>query len=210
MIRSLHTSRLKTSQMVEENIKEQIKELVGVFYQPPFKVFYINSLDGAEFIKPIGVFVSLGITTSLGLLENIKNIILSTGDYDARLVKISSVKKDINGQYLNTIEGENIDFQFDVSSVPPLCMDETGSKELLRELKSKLTPESDLSLLREYTPKVQKLSELIDKLDRDSSWDLHMIIPTTSGYKIFHKKVNYIQKDEKEYRIGIYVTRKEK
>lgn len=191
------------------DIKEQIRDLVGVFYQPPFKVFYVNSVDGEDFIKPIGVFVSLGITTSLSLLDNIKNIISATGDYDTRLIEISSVKKDDNGQYLNTIESENIDFQFDVPNIPDICMDMEKSKETLKELRSKLTPESDIETLREYTPRVQKLSELIDKLDRDSGWDLHMILPTTSGYKIFHKKINYIQKDGKEYRIGIYVTGKE-
>ena len=39
--------------------KDKIHNLVGVFYQPTFKTFFINSVDGETFIKPIGIFVSL-------------------------------------------------------------------------------------------------------------------------------------------------------
>ena len=81
--------------------RDKVHSLVEVFYQPSFKTFYVNSVDGETFVKPVGVFVSLGITTSLKVLEDIKNIISGSEGYSATLAEIKS--KKVAGQFLNTV-----------------------------------------------------------------------------------------------------------
>lgn len=192
--------------------KETIHELVEVFYQPPFKTFYINSSDGETFIKPLGVFVSLGITTSLRVLQDIRDVLSKSSGLSARLAEIKSQK--IAGQFLNYIvpKKESDIVQYNMTEFPDLCMDEDTAKDLLKRMKEKMisSEKSDVISLYDYCPKISKLSELIDKLNSNPvGWRDHMIQETPEGeYRIFHKKVNYQRSeiDGSEYRIGIYVT----
>lgn len=192
--------------------KETIHELVEVFYQPPFKTFYINSSDGETFIKPLGVFVSLGITTSLRVLQDIRDVLSKSSGLSARLAEIKSQK--IAGQFLNYIvpKKESDIVQYNMAEFPDLCMDEDTAKNLLKRMKEKMisSEKSDVISLYDYCPKISKLSELIDKLNSNPvGWRDHMIQETPEGeYRIFHKKVNYQRSeiDGSEYRIGIYVT----
>lgn len=192
--------------------KETIHELVEVFYQPPFKTFYINSSDGETFIKPLGVFVSLGITTSLRVLQDIRDVLSKSSGLSARLAEIKSQK--IAGQFLNYIvpKKESDIVQYNMAEFPDLCMDEDTAKDLLKRMKEKMisSEKSDVISLYDYCPKISKLSELIDKLNSNPvGWRDHMIQETPEGeYRIFHKKVNYRRSeiDGSEYRIGIYVT----
>ncbi len=80
--------------------REKIHELVKLFYQQTYKTFYVNSLDGKEFTQPQGVFVSLGMTTSMKTLDYIKNL-LANSRYNARIAEIKSIK--IDDQFLNTL-----------------------------------------------------------------------------------------------------------
>ena len=192
--------------------KETIHELVEVFYQPPFKTFYINSSDGETFIKPLGVFVSLGITTSLRVLQDIRDVLSKSSGLSARLAEIKSQK--IAVQFLNYIvpKKESDIVQYNMAEFPDLCMDEDTAKDLLKRMKEKMisSEKSDIVSLYDYCPKISKLSELIDKLNSNPiGWRDHMIQETPEGeYRIFHKKVNYQRSeiDGSEYRIGIYVT----
>lgn len=186
--------------------REKIHELVEVFYQPTFKTFYVNSTDGDTFIKPIGVFVSLGITTSLKAIENMGETI-SGYDYNTRIVEISSRK--VNGQFLNTIVSENPS-QYIIDNLDETMGKEKADEELCR-LKALMKPEESIEIIQHYAPKIQKLQELIDELDKNpQGWENHVIKLEDDGdYKIFHKKVNYRKKDDVEYRIGIFVSEKD-
>lgn len=172
--------------------KETIHELVEVFYQPPFKTFYINSSDGETFIKPLGVFVSLGITTSLRVLQDIRDVLSKSSGLSARLAEIKSQK--IAGQFLNYIvpKKESDIVQYNMAEFPDLCMDEDTAKDLLKRMKEKMisSEKSDVISLYDYCPKISKLSELIDKLNSNPvGWRDHMIQETPEGeYRIFHKK----------------------
>ena len=184
--------------------KDKIQNLVSVFYRNTFKIFYINSCDGENFVKPFGVFVSLGITTSMKTLNDIKDIIRSNG-YDACLAEISS-KKD-SGQYLNTlITVENIK-QYDSE----ICddgnyMDREMANNRLLELRSQITSEQDLQLLKELVPKISYLEDIISKLNNNYGWDSHLIKESGDSYQLYHKLVNYKKDNDVEYRIGIYVS----
>lgn len=185
--------------------REKIHELVEVFYQPTFKTFYVNSIDGETFIKPIGVFVSLGITTSLKVIESIKDVI-SGYDYNTMIVELSS--KKVNGQFLNTVVSDNPS-QYKIDDSEDTLGRDQAIEELCK-LKAYMKPTEDLDVIQYYAPKIQKLQGLIDELDNNpQGWEDHVINIENDEYKIFHKTVNYM-KDENdvEYRIGIFVSEK--
>ena len=187
--------------------REKIHDLVEVFYQPTFKTFYINSTNGTTFIKPIGVFVSLGITTSMKVLEDIKSIINSTEEYEATIVEISS--KRVAGQFLNTIINREDPKQYRLTDFSDDIMDEKKSKEKLEEMKNLMSPEQDLEVLRTYAPRISRLQDLIDKLTTTNGWDAHLIQEKDDGeYRIYHQYVNYRKDGDIEYRVGIYVKEK--
>lgn len=187
--------------------REKIHDLVEVFYQPTFKTFYINSTNGTTFIKPIGVFVSLGITTSMKVLEDIKSIINSTEEYEATIVEISS--KRVAGQFLNTIINRVDPKQYRLTDFSDDIMDEKKSKEKLEEMKNLMSPEQDLEVLRTYAPRISRLQDLIDKLTTTNGWDAHLIQEKDDGeYRIYHQYVNYRKDGDIEYRVGIYVKEK--
>lgn len=187
--------------------REKIHDLVEVFYQPTFKTFYINSTNGTTFIKPVGVFVSLGITTSMKVLEDIKSIINNTEEYEATIVEISS--KRVAGQFLNTIINREDPKQYRLTDFSDDIMDEKKSKEKLEEMKNLMSPEQDLEVLRTYAPRISRLQDLIDKLTTTNGWDAHLIQEKDDGeYRIYHQYVNYRKDGDIEYRVGIYVKEK--
>ena len=188
--------------------REKIQELVGVFYQPTFKTFYVNSVDGNNFVRPIGVFVSLGITTSMKVLEDIKKVIQGDENLDACIAEISS--KKIADRYLNTITNLTNPRQYKLDETDENVLNEEQAREELSELKSSMTVEKDLETLQKNAPKISKLQDLITKLTDSQGWDSHLIQKDEDDYKVFHKFINYWKDDTNdiEYRIGIYVSEK--
>lgn len=201
--------------------KDDIRRLVKVFYQNPFKTFYINSTDGETFIKPVGVFVSLGITTSLGTLENIKDIIENSEYYSARLVEIGS--KKVSGQFLNYITSEDPK-QIHINTIQEglqllktlktegvsQIMDQTASIIELEKMKDRLHPDQDIKTIQDYAPKITSLETLINQINDDPlGWDGYWILKRQDGtFKLFHRYINYGNMGDIEYRIGIFVTPK--
>lgn len=197
--------------------KDDIKRIVEVFYQPPFKTFYINSTDGETFTKPLGVFVSLGITTSLKVMKNIQDILNNTSQYSAQIVEISSRK--VMGQFLNTVTNPEPS-QMQIPDIPTakrmsksqeeeFILDQFGSLKELETLRDFMYPDQDIKILQEYAPKIGTLEGLIDKLNKENGWEEHWISKKSSGeYKLFHRYINYSNMGDIEYRIGIYVTQK--
>lgn len=185
--------------------RDKVHSLVEVFYQPSFKTFYVNSVDGETFVKPVGVFVSLGITTSLKVLEDIKNIISGSEGYSATLAEIKS--KKVSGQFLNTVTCTTGPKQYKITNLSEDIMGEEESKAELERMKNLMNPSQDLDILKEYAPKISRLQDLIDKLTSTHGWDAHLIQKKDSGdYRIFHQYINYKKEGELEYRVGIFVT----
>lgn len=185
--------------------RDKVHSLVEVFYQPSFKTFYVNSVDGETFVKPIGVFVSLGITTSLKVLEDIKNIISGSEGFNAVLAEIKS--KKVAGQFLNTVTCTSDPKQYKITELSDDIMNEEESKAELEKMKNLMNPSQDLEVLKEYAPKISRLQDLIDKLTSTHGWDAHLIQREQSGdYRIFHQYINYKREGELEYRVGIFVT----
>jgi len=189
--------------------KKKIHELVGVFYRPTYKTFYVNSVDGESFIKPTGVFVSLGITTSMKVIEDIRNTIEENTGYCAMIAEISS--KKIGSQFINTITNIDNPQQYRLESFGENVLDEAAARAELEGMMELMNPQQDLSVLNEYAPKVSRLQDLINKLTDSNGWDSHAIqrIDESEGsYGVFHKLVNYRVDGDVEYRLGIYVREK--
>lgn len=191
--------------------REKIHELVSVFYRPTFKTFYINSQDGESICKPTGVFVSLGITTSMGVLKTIRDIIGSNKEYEAKLVEIGSRKFNDN-TFVNNVVSENPEQYFLKDADGVTLFNREEALEELGKLKEQMNPDTDLEILKERAPKVSRLKYLIDKLDETEGWKAHKIQKEDgemSGYRIYHMYVNYEKRDNVEYRIGIFVNEKQ-
>lgn len=191
--------------------KENIKRLVGIFYRPTYKTFYINSVDGQKILRePIGVFVSLGITTSLDTITKIKDILNNNREYSAKIVEICSIKD--GEDFINFVSEENNPSQYKVSDIPRDAMNREESMKKLEELKNNLNPSCGINELLSNGPKAQKLQSLIDKIDQENSWDSHLIQEDkeTGEFKIYHLFLNYEKREDgKEYRIGILVNEKQ-
>lgn len=184
--------------------KLKVKEVVERVYDPQFKIFMINSEDGEEFGRSESAFVSLGLTTSNIVLSNVRDTLEMAG-YDAKLVKIAS--KRVNGQFMNYVFGEDVDNKFPVPEIDKEeVLDEKGSKELLELYRSALTPSTEVETLRDYVPKVSKLESLIEKIEEtEDSWGAYSIFPEGGDFRLYHLFVNYMKKEDIEYRIGVLV-----
>ena len=162
-------------QTMDMTTREKIRNIIEIFYRPKFKIFNINSLDGKVFNHLEGVFVSLGITTSMKVMEDIAEVINTEDNgLKATITEISS-KKVVN-QYLNTVVKKTGVEQYLIPNLDePGLLDKEASLNLLENLKQELTEEADLEDLKNLTPKISKLASLISKLDKSSGWDGHMI-----------------------------------
>lgn len=185
------------------DIKDKIHNLVSVFYRNTFKTFYVNSYDGEEFEKPFGIFVSLGITTSLKTLNDIKEIIEDNG-FNATLAEISSKRR--TSQFLNTIIKTSDISQYDTDCSDLDLLDKESAEARLIELRKLITSEQDLQLLKELVPRISRLEEFINKLNSGDGWKSHLIKEEDGQYFLYHKKINYKKEGDIEYRIGIYVS----
>lgn len=185
--------------------REKLHNLVGVIYQPTYKTFYVNSLDGIEVVKPYGIFVSLGITTSKRTMEEVRQQITAHG-YETSIAEISSIKDGSTGQFINTLMGVKDPVQYPVTDYDPeTVFDKEAAEEELDRLKSLLTVDQDLEILKQTSLKVSKLTDLINKLNA-GGWTNHYIQIDGNTYRIFHRFVNYKREGEVEYRIGIFVS----
>lgn len=185
-------------------IRERINEIVEVFYQQNFKTFYVNSIDGKTFVKPVGVFVSLGITTSMKSLEDIRDVIANTDGYSAVISEISS--KKVGSQFLNTIVNLETPKQYVLDNSGDNILNKEQAEEELKNLKEKMNTGEDIEVLQKYAPKISKLQDLINKLTNSNGWGSHSILKDDEDYKIYHQNVNYKKEGDTEYRIGIFVS----
>lgn len=186
--------------------REEIHRLVRLFYQPTYKTFYVNSIDGKEFTKPTGVFLSLGMTTSYKTLEIIRDIIGSHATYNAKIVEISS--KKVDGQFMNTITPNENPQQYKILNPPEDVMTREEVIKALDDL-DKSSKIKDLWELIDYGHKGRCLRSLLNKLDESKEgWESHRIQPDGEGFRIYHLFLNYEKRDEVEYRIGIYIDEK--
>ena len=187
--------------------REEVSELVNIFYhKTKYKLFNVNSVNGEEFTKPLGIFVSLGMTTSLKQIQDITSAISHCKGYTARVAELGSIK--IGGIYLNYLTGAD--------PIQQYPLDEGNNEGLMNrdevlETISKLVEQSKDSNtsqaeLVEISGKLNKLTYLNNQLEESDGWGTHAIMED-GDYKIYHLRLNYKKDPDSniEYRIGIFV-----
>lgn len=189
--------------------RENVCNLISVFYQNCFKVFYINSKDGKHFVKPISLFASLGLTTSLDTLENIKKILEDNG-YVARIAEMSS--KIVGTQYLNYLSSEKILKQYEtVFDDASIVSEKQAVDELNRREQSLSDSSQDLDTLAKEAAAVSSLRDSIKRISLMSNgWENHYLqLDKNDGeYSVLHRNINYKQDANVERRIGIFICNK--
>lgn len=180
-----------------------LRDIVELFYHSPFKIFNVNSIDGKTLVRPFGYFISLGITTSMESLKNIKDLIgKSDYGFESRIVELESIKSEEYGDFLNVITNKTEDEITKYVSIPPeniKVYTKEESKKLYDEMTEKINA-GDYST----SPIRQKLSEVLKKIE---NWDELSVQIKDGQPGIFHKYINYQKINNSEFRIGIYVTK---
>lgn len=180
--------------------KVTLRDIVELFYQSPFKIFNVNSIDGETLIKPFGYFISLGITTSFEQLGLIRDYILKSDyGFDARLVEICSVKSEKYGDYLNTLLPTEENQITKYPSPIPSDIQILWNKDQVEEYMKDICGDLKLSPLR------HGIYETLEKIGDD--WDTKAIQIKNGVVNVFYRYVNYKRENTSEYRIGIYATK---
>lgn len=187
--------------------REGVNEIVNIFYQKTkYKLFNVNSIDGEEFTKPTGIFVSLGMTTSLKQIQDITSAISRCKGYTARVAELGSIK--IGGIYLNYLTKTDSIQQYPLSGEDSSLMNRDEVLETISKLVDQSKdPEASQAELVEISGKLNKLSYLNNQLEESDGWGTHAIREENGDYKIYHLRLNYKKDPDSntEYRIGIYV-----
>lgn len=189
--------------------KNELKKIVELFYQHDFKIFYINSTDGKNFLKPSKAFISLGITTNPKTLQYIANsITLVNKKLKCTLGEIKSTVKGKN-QYLNSIVQifDRNDIVQYKQEVPKGALNETSADEFLENLKIVLEKTKETHGIGSIeainiSKDIKELESLVNRY-RDCSdiW----YYKENNNWTVFHECINYKKKKDGEYRLGIIV-----
>lgn len=180
-----------------------LRDIVELFYQPPFKIFNVNSIEGETLVKPFGYFISLGITTPFDVLRNIRDLI-SGSDYgfEAKLVELKSIRNEDYGDFINVLSNLQENELKKYPSVIPSDIKTLGKEEaekLMTETTDKINSGNySVSVFR------QRLSDTLKKI---KNWDDCELLIKDGQPGVFHKFINYKKTNDAEYRIGIYVTK---
>lgn len=190
--------------------KQEIENTVSLFYPSTVKVYYINSSNGKEYVPPYRrIFVSLGITSSIETISQIKDCLDSISYLNASLATIRTVRNS-EGRYLNEVIRMGDDYTQEDQYVATGLKDSTESdvildREAALDLSDKLTDDTNYELS-------YQLKALISKFDEKGCWsDLGISYNKEEKTVVpFHKYINYRQDKETgaEYRIGIVVEEK--
>ena len=130
-------------------------------------------------------------------------------EYSAKVVEIVSEK--VGNTYVNTVHEDVNPRQYRLKELPEDLMNREEAVSELERMQEKINPQNDLDSLVKCGVKVQKLKDLIGKLDESNKWDSHLIQRLGDcDYRIFHLDLNYERRGDLEYRVGILISEKEK
>lgn len=183
--------------------KELVTRVVDNCYSSCYKIFSINSKDGVHINRSTGLFVSLGITTSVNTMRKIKTDLSNQFDTNISIAEIES--RLINGRYSNVVTKTSGVEQYDSGALE--CGEKLGKDDIdkvVSDLKSKLIESKDCTeKVLEYSRRLSKVSKLLSKLnsgDSLSNWDnmsINLINTDTEfSISIINNKINYTQYKE--------------
>ena len=187
--------------------KQDIENVVSVFYSSGVKVYYINAAQGRPLTPPFKrAFISAGITSSFKTLKELCDNLDNVKRYHANLGIIKTTR-DYSGKYYNEIVriGDlTEDDQFSVTSFKGGDFEKVLDRTLALDVYDELVA---AEYLEEQAAELNRLITLIDEKD---GWDdlaiLFDIVNEVPKVSLFHRHVNYLKsEDGTEYRIGILI-----
>lgn len=198
--------------------KEIVTRVVDSCYSSPYKVFTINSYDGYRVTKPLGLFISLGVTTSMKTMSIVLNELRSQLRCNVVLGEIAS--KYIDGRYINNVvaQGDEVT-QYSSDSITEglrLTVDEL--RDFIFDTKSKIVKNvDDDNMVIELTNRLTKMLKVLNKMESNPSlYQQANLIDDKGLFDIYviNNNVNYVQHQEElngatmtiHKRIGILIN----
>lgn len=199
--------------------KEHLTRVVDSCYPSPYKIFSVNSTNGFTITKPLGLFVSLGITSSLSTMKHVASELNRCLGIHSKIIELES--RIINGVYVNVISDE-YPIQYDSGSYDDSnLLNRDGVTDLINQLKSELMYDIyDDEKAKPIISKLHKLYKALDKLDKSvgTDWENHSITilnsDTQFNVSVVNSRINYVAEYEDfngmkllvHKRIGIFVN----
>ena len=192
--------------------KQEIEDTVSLFYPSSIKVFYVNYAGGSELTPPFRhAFVSLGITTSIKTMSELRDNLNNIDYLKATLATVRTIRNE-SGRYCNEV------LKFgDYTQADQYKAEKASDSEYERLLDRDASLDMYEELLGvEHTDLAEKLKSTINLFDEKGLWkDMAILFDIVDGkprISSFHKFVNYRVDPQKnaEYRIGIMVEEKKK
>lgn len=188
--------------------KELVTRVVDSCYSSPYKIFTINSHDGYTLTKPLGLFVSLGITTSMITMTSVADEISSQLRVNTCLAEISS--RLINNRYINCIDKSgNSVTQFSSGAMTEglkLTVDEL--RDFITDTKARIVKNvNDDGKVIDLTNRLSKMIKVLNKLESSSSSDHAILIDNDIKFDVFvvTNNINYVQHME-SFNVGNTIT----
>lgn len=184
--------------------KESITRVVDECYPGnKYKIFTINSSDGVTMDEyPTGLFVSLGITTSMDTLKLVSNSINEKLNTNSVISEVES--RVIDKKYINKVSRKLVTDQYRIpyKESDSIKVDKEYLTNLVNEFKSKITDNmDDNDIVMEYSYRIYKICKVMRKMSSGSvKLDDYMIDITNTDKEfsilIINKKINYVQEKE--------------
>lgn len=199
--------------------RESISRIVDGIYPSSYRVFTVNTWDRYTLSKrPIGLFVSLGITTSIVTMRKVRDEIVKSYP-NTYMSELES--RFIDGVYVNYVSdvNDNIDQYDQLGSECWRSLSEKDLNDKIMELKDKIAKAGDdVDLVMNYSSKISSISKVLNKfLNGTYNWSDFTVnvIDTDTEFRVatLNKKINFIQSSEEHdgktmsvyKRIGIFV-----
>lgn len=200
--------------------KDLISRVVDDCYSSHYKIFSINSRDGINSGRSLGLFISLGITTSMTTIRMVMDRLKN--QFPENNVVISEIESRlIDGRYTNKISKSTNVTQYNSGSIQyGKIISESELCELVSSLKNKLLDnKDDDDLVLEYSCRISKVAKIINKISSSDTYNWEdysvSVINTDKEFNIsvVNNRINYIQEKEVyngsdiivHKRVGIFV-----
>ena len=193
--------------------KEMITRVVDELYPSKYKIFTINSEDGINIVKPIGLFVSLGITTSMSTIQMICKKINSSLNISSYVSEIES--RMVSGVYVNKVtKTENVS-QYDSGILSNgTLIDKNQLLGMIRDVKDKMITSKDDDEFMRYNNILYKLSKISRKMKSSEPFsdENYSVIVSDNNDRfnasLVNNKINYMQYNEINNGINIIVHKR--
>lgn len=178
--------------------RSEVVRVVDSCYPDYYKIFTINSRDGYTVGRSLGLFLSLGITTSFSTMNNVISELKDNFSEEISIAEVES--RLVNGKYVNKVIKDSDVKKYSAGTFSNgISLDERSSEELLDSLSKKLLEfEGDREMLLDYSNRIVKLNRAIDKFKQGiCNWENYSLqvvnTPTEFRASAQTNKINYMQ-----------------